>query len=757
VTPILAKFRTAAAGMIRRTLGLSSDWFARGMEADEAGVGRLFTNPMRQSVWVMAAVRKVAGPISSVGLDFCGPDEQEVENPALDAFWQAPALDADGSRLGIADFLEASTAWLLLSGECFWVLDDSWKLPFPDVAEMGGFTPIMLVRPDRMRPLVRGGKLEGWEHTDVTTGTKTVLFMEQVIQVKQFNPYDPWRGLGAMQAAAVAAGADYASGVFAKNLAENNGDQGVMIVAKSGIPTDEQRAQIVAQLREKRALQQRGIFKPIFLSGDITVEDPRVRAVDAAFLGQRMAARQEIAAAFGVPASFFDPVASYSIGSASDRYVLIEETCKPIGAKLCGGISRVAARQVRMPVKAELDWDDHSTMQQVRRERLDAATKLWATGMPMQQVSDYLGLDLPEYPGWDVGYMPFGLTEVGTEPPEPTLNPAFNEAPLEAAPADEAPPATPAAVVESAFAGRKKARTQKIEKQPLVMACGCSIAEADLVRSERDPSEVAQWKASVAARLPVIKAYRVKFSKVLMEARAEVLHKLLTKAQPDAVVRADSPLDFLFNLNSFDTRLQAAIRGVTEHAIGAAAQQVGEELGRKDDPWKLPSQATQQFLKDRKNKLSNVGEEIFERVRGAVTEGVNAGDSRDAIAKRVRLVFNDIDVGRSKVIAQTETSAAFGFGRHEALKSAGIQYKRWLTSGNANVRRSHSAMNGEIVPLDEPFQVTCLEEKSKDYGSTDSVMHPGDAEGAPWNVINCHCVEVASAEAPSAVVESSGE
>ena len=52
----------------------------------------------------------------------------------------------------------------------------------------------------------------------------------------------------------------------------NNGDLGGIVVAKSGVPTDEQREQIIMDLRAKRAAQIRGEMRYAFLTGDIEVE-----------------------------------------------------------------------------------------------------------------------------------------------------------------------------------------------------------------------------------------------------------------------------------------------------------------------------------------------------------------------------------------------------------------------------------------------------------------------------------------------------
>jgi two-component system OmpR family response regulator len=53
-------------------------------------------------------------------------------------------------------------------------------------------------------------------------------------------------------------------------------------------------------------------------------------------------------------------------------------------------------------VEAELDWDDHHVMVEVRFGRVDTGLRLWAVGMPMEKVNDYLDLGLPEIDGLTV-------------------------------------------------------------------------------------------------------------------------------------------------------------------------------------------------------------------------------------------------------------------------------------------------------------------------------------------------------------------
>jgi SPP1 gp7 family putative phage head morphogenesis protein len=174
-------------------------------------------------------------------------------------------------------------------------------------------------------------------------------------------------------------------------------------------------------------------------------------------------------------------------------------------------------------------------------------------------------------------------------------------------------------------------------------------------------------------------------------------------------------------------------------ALNAAGQELFRELG-KNDPFQFAPAKVIAFLRDREVKLANLPQEVSDQIRQTLEDGLQAGDTMDQLADRVRAECNDISAQRAATIAQTETAAAYGAGRQEAMQEAGITLKQWLTSGNANVRPAHQAANGQIVPVDDPFIV-----------DGEELMNPGDSSGSPGNVINCHCVAIAiAADNPAA-------
>jgi hypothetical protein len=762
--------------------------FASGL--DMVSAPDRLTDPYRKSAWVRSAIDKISGPISAVCVDFYAADAGYMgvgkgakksrsrakarkyltergrravdEDEALELPVMQQLLRSPMKGLGYTDFVEATIGWLRMAGESFWLLPDSTLLPYAS----GGPMQIIVARPDRMRHVVQNEELLGWEFTD-GKGRRHLLLPDQVIQLKQWNPYDAWRGLGQFEAAELAAEADWLAGRFARNLMANNGDTGPYIVAKNGIPSDGQREQILADLRAKRAAQLRGQFKPIFMTGDITVEDPQVRSVDAAYVLGRIENRHEVYIAMGVPPSMADVKAAYSIGSASDFYQLILNTCVPAGGKFCDGLEQLALKLTKQSVCAFLNWDEHPVFQEVRKERLASVDTLWSKGMPVCEISEYLGLGLPQFPGDDVGYLPFGAVPVDGAMPgngndgtngtnDPAVDPALGE---EADVVVEALRALrgPLSTGVDRFPARGQCSlsvddTESRELTPSLGCCGCSIEERDLDVDGRDAKELAQWRELIAKRLPTIKKFRSHFDQVLMKARRQVLAKLEAKKSgtgwnPSLPVDRAAAADFLFNLANFAAEFRTAMRGVSLQAVIDSGNQLYKEVGR-DDPWKAPSLDTMRFIEERENKLSNVPNEVFGRVRDSIAEQIELGGSMTDIERAVKAEFNAISDKRGKTIAQTETGAAMGFGRHKAMVSAGIQWKRWLVSGNSNVRAAHKMMNGTIVPIDQKFLV--IDPKT---GASDEVMHPGDASGAAWNVINCHCIEVSSMTGPEGTAE----
>lgn len=730
----LSRIGSALAGFRGKSFSSFAASWIRGDDMVDGASRNSFTRPYAQSAWVYAAVNAIADEIMGRPVEFY-LGEVEFDDAAFVEWWNAPALGPKvrgekQPRLRLPDVLKDLAMWAKLEGEFFLCFDDAWAL-LTRTRNPAALTPFLIARPDRMRLIIQGGELAGYEYIDAG-GKRTVFLPEQVIHWKAANPYDEWRGLGALQAARVAAEGAFLTGTYIRELMRNNGDLGFIVVGKNGVADDAQKAQIVADLRAKRAALKMGQAKDLFLTGDITVERAKEQAASTDLNATKAASQEEIFVAFGVPPSFTTVKAAYSVGKASDYYQLIIRGCQPLGGQIAAVFGEVGSRMTGKPLKACLDWDEHPVMREVRTERVETGLRLWGTGMPMKSVSEYLELGLPEFAGWEVGYLPFSVSPVDAAPPE--ADPALAE---EAAPVGDEDPAVAQLRLLVYARSRQAYRAVPAAVPPVTrdefaaFRCTChGCAEAE--QKARDPKEVAQWRTLMAQRRETVKSFESAFRRVLMLARAQTLGRIAALAKKGVTQRA-AAADLVFELAEFTKNFLGAMEKQQRAALDKSGEQLFRELG-KDDPFNYPPPRVLEFLRSRENKLSDAPAQIHADIQAALEEGLNAGDTADQLANRVRGAFNGIADERARAIAMTETSAAYGAGRYSAMVQAGVKYKRWLTSGNDNVRAAHAAANGQTVELNQTFEV-----------GGEQLMHPGDTNGSPENVINCHCVSIAVA------------
>ena len=117
-----------------------------------------------------------------------------------------------------------------------------------------------------------------------------------------------------------------------------------------------------------------------------------------------------------------------------------------------------------------------------------------------------------------------------------------------------------------------------------------------------------------------------------------------------------------------------------------------------------------------------------EGIQRVIDAGVDKGESYAQIGRRLRALYDQYSVSRAMTIAWTEVHSASGYGMHEAARESGvIETKTWLSAGDDRVRKSHVAMDGETVKLDEIY--------------SNGLQFPGDPDGPGEEIVMCRCVE----------------
>ncbi len=98
---------------------------------------------------------------------------------------------------------------------------------------------------------------------------------------------------------------------------------------------------------------------------------------------------------------------------------------------------------------------------------------------------------------------------------------------------------------------------------------------------------------------------------------------------------------------------------------------------------------------------------------------------------------------RTENIVRSETMRASNAGADRLYREWGVGEREWLATQDDRTRPEHLAANGQIRPMDQPFDV-----------GGEKLMFPGDPQGSPKNTCQCRCTVLpvmveATGQAPS--------
>lgn len=145
----------------------------------------------------------------------------------------------------------------------------------------------------------------------------------------------------------------------------------------------------------------------------------------------------------------------------------------------------------------------------------------------------------------------------------------------------------------------------------------------------------------------------------------------------------------------------------------------------------VTSEHAQQYIASLGNKLRNVGNELWEDVRGELAAGAADGESIEELAARVRNAA-DFTHARAAATARTTVVAASNAGSYATAQLLGEGVKKvWEATDDARTRPTHAETDGQVRDIDAYF----------DVGGS-QLSYPGDPGGPADEVINCRCTLV---------------
>lgn len=128
-----------------------------------------------------------------------------------------------------------------------------------------------------------------------------------------------------------------------------------------------------------------------------------------------------------------------------------------------------------------------------------------------------------------------------------------------------------------------------------------------------------------------------------------------------------------------------------------------------------------------------------QKVENSITQGIIQGEGIDQITDRLVDSLCTQNENRMRTFARTSMTGAQNAGRQASMEDAedmGIKLKkRWLATLDNRTRDLHQELDGQIVDVDEPFEVDL-------NGEHYEIRYPGDPNAEPEMVYNCRCTMI---------------
>lgn len=128
-----------------------------------------------------------------------------------------------------------------------------------------------------------------------------------------------------------------------------------------------------------------------------------------------------------------------------------------------------------------------------------------------------------------------------------------------------------------------------------------------------------------------------------------------------------------------------------------------------------------------------------QKVENAITQGIIQGEGIENITKRLIETLCTQNENRMRTFARTSITGAQNAGKQAQMEDAedmGIKMKkRWLATLDNRTRDTHQELDGQEVPVDEPFTVMV-------DGQKEEIDYPGDPNAEPCLVYNCRCTMI---------------
>lgn len=704
-------------GKIRRFFKKS--FFAVGASgAYESGVygNNDYLDAYEASFLVNGCVNKIADAVATQQLrlySISGRYGQEMEAKEVLDSDLLDLLEAPNQYISWYDLMFGTVACLKLMGNAYWYKVRGAK---------GQVEQLWPLRPDCTQAVISkdGKTIEGFNYT---LGGSTQRFAyEDVVHFKYYNPKDDLNGLATIKPVMEVVKTSIYSTRWNKNFFYNSAMPDALIVLKNSPNlTDEERKEILGQWNNKYK-GANNAHKIGLVEGDIDIKILSQTAKDMDFANMRVATRDDILSAFGVPKPIMAVTDDVNRANAETAvWIFLSQTVEPELRRI---VEKINTHLIYPDFGGNLflDYDDPTP------ENREAVLKEYESGLQ----NGWLAINevrerehLPPAEGGDNLLVPFSLAPLSmvadtSEPSEPQKRVSLivSKTAWEKKRQEK--------IIAKYLRGRRKYKAVKKIAQEIVK----DFAETKKKRLPLTPEQKTAWWHDFDKRLTKdTKLFSILVKKLFDKQEDRIRGSLRLVEKNFKGKKKKVEIEINVNWEMEDEIFREASIPFYKDIILRNGKRAANAIGTE---FKL-TPTIEKFIERKAIKFAKqVNDTTEEKVKRIIAGGIKEGESITQVAERLREVVENQN--RVLTIAQTETAMAINESHNEAWKQSGVvNYKEWVSVRDDDVRTSHkqgTGVDGEVIKIDGRY--------------SNGLRFPADPEGAPEEIINCRCTEIAN-------------
>lgn len=649
--------------------------------------------------------------------------------PKVDEIFEHPALSvlAYANRLMTQyDLLEATQIYLDLVGESFWVLLRDGDEP----------AEIWPVRPDWMKVVPsKTNVVDSFIYSPGGTSVDIVKFdPKDVIHFKYFNPKNPYRGKGTVQAGAMAIDIHTFAQEYNRNFFFNSALPGLVFTTEQKLSQDAIK-RFMEQWQSK--FGGKGNSNKVgFIGGGMKVEKISQTARDMDFKELQSMMRDDILAVFKVPKTIIGLTDDVNRANAeATTRSFMERVVTPRMKKIVTHLNEFFLPNWQEDVF--FDFDDPAP------EDTELKLKIYESGLNLGWLTPNEVREqenLPPVEGGDKVYISFGKIPLGTETQKPDFAPGDK-------PNDNQDDG------DKSFISRVFNRSKKESSQPTVIALPVKETKkkerkfmmpipaprlkelhdkklkgeikSDLIklisnlmanggtnkrRTKKQKSTWSEekrenhWKEMVAKTDIQESKYKSALVPLFNDQEKQVINNINNSKNMVLERMKGKESSFLFSVREETSKWVSVLIPLTRDIVLEAGAENLDFLGQGGE-LDTTTEDFISFLREHGTELMQaINETTRDDLKKTLAEGLQKGEGIDKLKARVESVFTSARGPRAEMIARSETLRATNFATEEAYRQSGIvKAKEWLTAVDERVCPWCAEMDGKIIPVEGSY------------------------------------------------------